>query len=239
MSDNQVEALRHLKVFSPADFGDRRIDIIGCGATGSRIAMSIAKLGISNLHLHDFDVVEAHNIANQFYGIEDVGRPKVEALAEHIKRFTGLEATVCSEKVDGSATLGNYVFLLTDTMASRKEIFEGAIRHKPHVDCMIETRMSADQGNVYSVRPSDIDEVKFWESTLCGDDVAEEGLCGARVTVGPTAELISGHAVWAFIRLFNWLTKDNFDKERPEVEHVFFPTANDQAMISTPTAVGV
>src|SRR6056297_1732350 len=119
---NQIEPLRHMSVFSPEQFGSKRIDIIGCGATGSRIALELAKLGVSNLHLWDFDKVESHNLANQAFELSHVGEKKVNALAEIIQRATGLEVVTHDEAVTGMTPLGNVVFLLTDTMASRKEI---------------------------------------------------------------------------------------------------------------------
>lgn len=217
---NMVEPNRHMSVFSPESFGNRRIDIVGCGATGSRIAMELAKLGVTNLHLWDFDKVESHNVANQLFGLGDVGKSKVVALGEEIKSKTGLECTLHDEAVTGRTRLGNVVFLLTDTMASRKEIWEGAIRYKPGVEVMLETRMGASEGRIYSIRPTSPPECRYWEGTLCDDEEASDSLCGARVTVNGTAVMICAHAVWAFIRWFRW-TQDT-DVARPELEVISY-----------------
>lgn len=160
-SGNIVDTMRHIKVFDPNTLNDQRIDIIGVGATGSRIAISLAKLGLQDIHIWDFDIVESHNIANQAFGLADCGRPKVEALAAIIKAQTGLDVTAHNEKVTGRTTLGNIVFLLTDTMASRKEIWDGAIRFKPQIQIMIETRMGVDEGRVYNIRPTIPADVDF------------------------------------------------------------------------------
>jgi tRNA A37 threonylcarbamoyladenosine dehydratase len=37
----------------------------------------------------DYDVVEDHNIAQQFFKLADCGKPKVEALKENVEVFTG------------------------------------------------------------------------------------------------------------------------------------------------------
>lgn len=197
-----VDTSRHISLFDPDNFAERRVDIIGCGATGSRIAIGLAKLGIENLHLWDFDVVEEHNIANQAYGIVDIGQLKVDALAEEIEYFTGIEPEVHNVAVDGTQPLGDVVFLLTDTMASRKQIWDGAIKFKPAIQVMFETRMGVDVGRLYAVKPWDLDHVKRWESSLCSDDEAEVSSCGTRITVGGTAEVISGLAQWAFMQWF-------------------------------------
>ena len=202
MGGNLIDPLRHLSVFDPHAFGQRRVDVIGAGATGSRITLSLAKLGVENLHVWDFDQVEEHNVANQVYGLGDIGSPKVDALAEIVKVQTGLAITAYNERVDGTQPLGDVVFVLTDTMASRKKIWEGAFRLKMRTSLMIETRMGADSGRIYAVNPNRPKEVKGWEATLYSDDEAEVSACGASVSVGPTAELISGLAVWQMIRWF-------------------------------------
>jgi hypothetical protein len=198
-----LDTNRHLSVFDPYAFGNRRVDIIGCGATGSRAALSIAKLGVKNIHCWDFDVVEGHNIANQAFGLDDVGKQKVVALQEMILRQTGtkIEAHDCA--YEGQEALGQIVFLLTDTMKSRKDIWESRIRYQPGVKLMIETRMGADQARIYAIDPVDREQVLYWEENWYGDDKAEVSACGTRISVGPTAEALSSFAVWSLIQWFD------------------------------------
>lgn len=217
MATNAVDALRHVKVFDPVIFGDRRVDVIGAGATGSRIAISLAKLGIVNLHVWDFDRIEAHNIANQAFGVGDIGKFKVDALADHIKALTGLDIVKHNEPATPESEFGSVVFMLTDTMKSRAEIWEGAIEYKHNVEVMIETRMGAYEGRIFTVRPNVPTECDFWRATLFKDEEATASLCGSAITVGPTAEMISGYAVWQFIR---WWKHFNDGDKMPENEVV-------------------
>lgn len=197
-----IDPLRHMEIFDPVAFGERRVDVIGAGATGSRIAMSLAKLGISCIHVWDFDSIEEHNIANQLYGNHQIGEFKVDALQAIIKQFTDTEIVIHNEKVTDQE-LGNIVFVLTDTMASRKEIWEKCIKYKLHVNRMIETRMGAEEMQIYTIDPCQPTQVEAWEGTLFEDEEIEETTaCGASTTVGPTAELVSGFAVWQLIRWF-------------------------------------
>ncbi|HEY9787019.1 MAG TPA: ThiF family adenylyltransferase [Candidatus Obscuribacterales bacterium] len=216
---NQVDITRHVDVFSRDAFGDRRIDVIGAGATGSRIVLSLAKLGLENIHVWDFDVVEAHNIANQVYSLEDVGKLKVDALEAIVKEQTGLSIHKHAERVDGTQQLGDVVFLLVDTMAARKEIWTKGIRYKMRTKLMIETRMGVDEGRVYTVVPTRPAHVKGWEATLYDDKVAEVSACGASITVGPTAEMVSGLAVWQLVR---WQTINEGKEDKLENELMFF-----------------
>jgi hypothetical protein len=62
------------------------IAVIGCGRTGSIVAFMLAALGIRHLTLIDPDVIEPHNLAEMdVVGDADVGRPKVEAAADHLR----------------------------------------------------------------------------------------------------------------------------------------------------------
>jgi len=216
---NTINTQRHLDVFSNVAFGDRRIDVIGAGATGSRIAVSLAKLGVNNIHVWDFDKVEAHNIANQAYAICDIGRFKVDALHDLVRAQTGLTLNVHNEKVDGTQILGDVVFLLTDTMSSRRLIWDNSIRFKMRTKLMIETRMGADQGRCYTVCPIRPSHVKGWEETLYNDDNGQLSACNSPISVGPTAEYLAGLAVWQLIRWFaienaaDQTTGDSLDHE--------------------------
>lgn len=197
-----VEATRHLDVFSPTDFGNRKVSVIGCGATGSRIALSLAKLGVKNLVCHDFDTVESHNIANQAFYPSHTGMKKVEALRQLIAKQALSEVNVSDQEVIGPEISSEVVFLLTDTMSSRKAIWSH-VKYKPHTSLIVETRMGADSCRVYAINPCDPNHIDQYEKTLYEDqEVAEESACGASVSVGPTAEIVSGLAVWQMVRWF-------------------------------------
>lgn len=198
-TENLVSPLRHLAHFSPTEFGDTPVHIIGCGATGSRIALEVAKLGVRVIHLWDFDKVEAHNVANQIFGLNHVGMSKVDALSQIIKEQTGLKVCAHNEKVTGEQELEGFVFLLTDTMSSRKEIWDKALKYKVRVLRMVETRMGANEGRIYSINSCSAQDVEFWEKQWYPDTAAETSVCGSEVTVGGTAAVVSGLATWALI----------------------------------------
>lgn len=195
-----IDATRHESVFDPTKWTDR-VDVIGVGATGSKIALSLAKLGVKNLHIWDHDEVEEHNIANQSYDLADIGRLKVEALSDAILRATGTSVTTHGAwtPTKGRAA-GAVVFCMVDSMAVRTEIFE-LYRVSPVVRLVIDSRMAADYGSLLTYRPGEPDTLARYKATLFSDDDAhvEVSACGTAITVGPTGDIISGYAVWAFI----------------------------------------
>lgn len=211
-----VNPLRHMEVFDPRSFGRRRVDVIGVGATGSHVVVSLAKLGVDNIHVWDPDKVESHNVANQAFGNGDIGSPKVEALARIVKALTGDEIATHCERVTGDTQgLGDLVFLLVDSMKTRREIFEGALQSNLTTQLLIETRMGADSGRIYSFNPNVPAEVDRWLKTLYEDRPVTTTACGASTTVGPTAQIIANFAVWQMIRWFKAVDA----KQGLELEH--------------------
>jgi len=201
MEKAAISYSRQLSVFKPLLF-KKKVDVIGAGATGSHVAYVLGKMGVQDIRVFDFDDIEEHNIPNQMYRLKDVGKPKVEALQDIIKEFTEIEIEAVNLKVEKGCGYkpGNIVFILTDTMSSRKEIFKEFLRLKFGVEQVIETRMSADSGRIYSFTPTQLSHIESWEATLYDDEEAEESLCGTSVSVAATAINIATLAVWQMIK---------------------------------------
>jgi hypothetical protein len=194
-----IDVSRHRSVFEPTDWNPRRVDVIGVGATGSRVAYGLAKLGVTGLHVWDHDSVEPHNLANQMYGLGDIGRRKTEALSRRIFKDTGTTVTQHGEWTPGAA-VGEVVFALVDSMAVRSAIFD-SYRYNSVVRLIIDTRLGADSGFVLCYRPATSEAARY-QATLYSDEdaITEVSACGTAITVPPTADIVSGYAVWEFIR---------------------------------------
>ncbi len=63
---------------------DRIIAIAGCGGLGSNIAISLARCGIENFILADFDRVEKSNLNRQHFFLNDIGELKTKALSKYL-----------------------------------------------------------------------------------------------------------------------------------------------------------
>lgn len=190
---------RQRDLFSPDDFGEKQVHIVGAGATGSFVAFLLAKMGVTNIHVWDFDIIEDHNLPNQMYRIDDIGKPKVEALGEVIEAFTGIKITPHNEVVTKDTELNGIVFLLVDSMEVRKEIWDGAIKYNLGIELMVETRLAISTGMIYSINPCLPDEIAFWESNWYPDKEAEESACSNRA-ISPTVSLIASYAVWKLLK---------------------------------------
>ena len=62
------------------------VGIAGVGGLGSNAAISLARAGIGRLILVDFDSVEEKNLDRQYYFLDQIGKVKVEALKDNIKK---------------------------------------------------------------------------------------------------------------------------------------------------------
>lgn len=62
----------------------KRVMIVGLGSFGSQIAIELAKAGVGNFALFDFDRVELHNLARHTSTTKDLGRLKTDVLYESI-----------------------------------------------------------------------------------------------------------------------------------------------------------
>jgi molybdopterin-synthase adenylyltransferase len=64
---------------------NKKVLIIGLGSFGSQIAVDLAKSGVGNFTLIDYDILEAPNIARHVCDLRDLGRFKTKAIKDHIK----------------------------------------------------------------------------------------------------------------------------------------------------------
>ncbi len=61
------------------------IAVAGLGGLGSNVALALARAGVGEIFLVDFDTVDITNLNRQQYSISDLGRAKTTALAEKIR----------------------------------------------------------------------------------------------------------------------------------------------------------
>jgi hypothetical protein len=136
-------------------------------------------MGCSNLTIWDFDTVEEHNIANQLYPIDAVGKLKVEALSAVVEGFGGLRPQVVPKAFAAEERVSGVVCACVDTMEARRQIWQ-AVRFKPAVSLYLDARVAGEIGVLYTVKPCDIHQVRFYEQTLYSDEEALDLPCTER-----------------------------------------------------------
>lgn len=200
-----ISFIRQMDVINPALF-EHEINVIGAGATGSWAVLFLAKMGFKIINVWDFDEVEDHNLPNQAFQLKSVGKSKAEEIKRIVDTASDVEINVFNEAFEGGDTVNGVVFVLTDTMKSRSEIWMESLKYNPNVKLVIETRMDYNGGRVYTVDPMNMTHIQKYEETLYTDEeatTAGPSACGATATIVTTAVDIVSHAIWNMINWFN------------------------------------
>jgi ThiF family len=154
------------------------VTVIGAGATGSFTALSLAKMGVRDITVFDYDSVEEHNLPNQFYRMCDIGKPKVYALREIIEEFEGITISARNEKYRGQKLEG-IVIVSVDSMDARIHIWT-FVKENPGVKLFIDSRMGAEVMRIYSFNPNDPHECGKYEESLYPSSEAVQVRCTAK-----------------------------------------------------------
>ena len=154
------------------------VTVIGAGAVGSFVTLTLAKMGLSQLTVFDDDIVDAGNLPSQFYRLEDLGKRKVQALAALVTSFEDVQIVAITRRFEGGP-LGGIVVGAVDSMASRRLIWD-AVRFDPRVRLLLDCRMGGLVSIVRPVRPANPTIVRGYEATLHSDAEALEEPCSAR-----------------------------------------------------------
>ena len=199
-----MDLSKSFEYFDPTAINDR-CHIIGCGSVGSTIAENLARLGVKDFVLYDFDIVEPHNIANQMFVNSDIKKLKVEATKRIIVDINpdAADDIVLEPKGWNGKMLSGYIFLCVDNIELRRKIVEQHM-HSPSVKVMFDIRTLLESGQHYA---ADWSSAKDKKDFLAGmqfshEEAAEEtpvSACGVTLGVCTTVRLICGLAVNNFI----------------------------------------
>lgn len=149
------------------------------------------------LQLIDFDVVDESNVTTQGYGQSDIGRPKVEALAEELQRIDShLLVGTINDRWRPSRTTEDVVFCCVDSISARAAIWRSV---GPGCRFWSDGRMRAEVIRVLSVAGPEGRE--HYPATLFPQAEADVGHCTARSTLY-TANIAAGLMLHQFTR---WL----------------------------------
>lgn len=179
---NEMDFLRQLDLVDPEKLAALEVTVIGAGGIGSPVVLALAKMGVRRITVYDDDVVEPHNLPNQWYRMGDVGRPKVEALRDIVHEYTGVEIDAHNERFEDQP-VGGVVISGVDSMDTRIAIWNRAMKMNPRVELFIDGRMGGEQFYVYAVRPCDPDDIEWYEKLLYPSAEAAEIPCSARSIV--------------------------------------------------------
>ena len=184
---------------------DSRIHIVGCGSVGSTVAENLARCGLTRFTLWDFDTVEQHNIVNQMFRQQDVGRLKAEALKDILTDINPDIAQHIELKSKGwhGKLMSGYIFLCVDSVELRREIVEKHM-DSPYVKAVFDFRTLLESAQHYAADWSDIKSKQNLLNSMqfSHEEAAEEtpvSACGITLGVATTVRLVCAIGVNNFI----------------------------------------
>ena len=184
---------------------DTRIHIVGCGSVGSTIAENLARCGVKNMTLWDFDTVEPHNIVNQMFTQNHVGKLKVEALKDILTDINPEIVDGIELKPEGwkGKLMSGYIFLCVDSIELRREIVEKHM-DSPYVKAVFDFRTLLEGAQHYAADWSNFKMKKDLLNSMqfSHEEAKEEtpvSACGVTLGVATTVRLICALGVNNYI----------------------------------------
>lgn len=200
-----MDLSKSYEFFQPEKY-DGRIHIIGCGSVGSTLAENLARCGVTKMTLWDFDTVESHNIVNQMFSQQHIGKSKVEALADilvDINPYIKDELELQPKGWQGKL-LSGYIFLCVDDISIRRNFVEKHM-DSPFVKAVFDVRTMltgaqhyAAPWDNYKLKQTLLDSMQFTH-----EEAAEEtpvSACGITLGIVTTVRLICALCVNNFIK---------------------------------------
>lgn len=183
---------------------EKVIVLAGVGGIGSNMAVILAKLNPSAIYIFDDDLVESFNLAGQFYSNEDIGKPKVEALAASINKYTNYSSIFALNRrfMPGEEVIADIMICGFDNMRARKDFFAAWKSHvmtlseERRKDCLfIDGRLTADEFQIFCMTGTDnfyMDD--YVNNYLFNDYEAQRETCSYKQT-GFLADMIGAFMV--------------------------------------------
>ena len=172
-----------------------KVAIVGLGGLGSNVALWLARLGVGQLLLYDFDKVELSNLNRQYYFLEDVGQYKATALLGHLKAvnpYGNYHSRVVQLTEDNLAELLSEAHIVCEALdkpEAKALLVNGVLESFPDKYLVSASGLagfaSSASMQVRQVTPH------FY---LCGDgvsDMLQLPLCGARVGLCAAQEALT------------------------------------------------
>lgn len=200
--------------FDPAKCTDR-IHIIGCGSVGSTVAELLARFGLTNVCLYDFDVVEEHNLANQMFTTKNLYKPKLEGVYDRwvdINPEAAKTIKLFGDGWDGNK-LSGYVFLCVDNIELRKRIVEEN-KYNLNIKAMFDFRTALTSAQHYAADWSKQNDISALLDTMDFTHAEAEknvpvSACKVSLCVMPTVWSVAMAGVVNFI---NFIREGRLEK---------------------------
>lgn len=167
------------------------IVLAGIGGIGSYIALLLARMKPKALFLYDDDEVETVNMAGQLYSINDVGKKKVDALADICSSFALYDSVFAiPEKFTLESEASDIMICGFDSMEARNLYYHKWLNHIKELDddrqkhCLfLDGRLAAEEFQVFCITGDDTYSQELYRTKyLFDDEQADATVCSYKQT---------------------------------------------------------
>ena len=167
----------------------KKVGIAGAGGLGSNCAVALARVGIGELVIADFDTVDPGNLNRQYYFYDQIGMKKVFALQENIGRINPeVKVTVHDVVLDENNLPGIFygcdVIVEAFDLAGMKEMIIETVQSKlPGIPLVVGLGLAGwgDNNSISTRRIGDL--------YICGDEKSETS--GSMPPLAPRVGIVS------------------------------------------------
>ncbi len=175
----------------------KKVGIAGCGGIGSNCAVALARVGVGNLVIADFDVIELSNLNRQYFFHDQIGLPKATCLKQNILRVNPqvqVEEHIIklqSQDIIDLFSDCDVIIEAFDKVDMKKMIIQTILIQMP-TKYLISGNGMAGWGNSDSIKPFYSDQL-----ILCGDMMSEASVNNPPIAprVGIVSNMMANEAL--------------------------------------------
>lgn len=175
----------------------KKVGIAGCGGIGSNCAVALARVGVGNLIIADFDVIELSNLNRQYFFHDQIGLPKATCLKQNILRVNPevqVEEHIIklqSQDIIDLFSDCDIIIEAFDRVDMKKMIIQTVLTQMP-TKYLISGNGMAGWGNSDSIKPFYSDQL-----IMCGDMMREASVNNPPIAprVGIVSNMMANEAL--------------------------------------------
>ncbi len=176
------------------------VAVAGLGGLGSHVAIALARMGVGNIHIIDYDIVDITNLNRQQYFLNHIGMYKTEALRQqilNINPYINIDTDcikVTEQNIKQLFCNNDIICEAFDNAESKAMLVNGILEYFPEKKLVAASGLAGYQSSniIHTRRISK----NFY---LCGDEVTE--ISEQNVLTAPRAGLCACHQSNMIIRL--------------------------------------
>lgn len=216
----------------------KSIVLAGVGGIGSYVAFLLSRMKPSLLTIYDPDIVEEVNMSGQLYSKNDVGKAKVDSIANMIADYSNFFGTMSVRGEVTDISPADHIMICGfDNMKARRLFFNSWLFHVSSLPeeekkkCLfIDGRLAAEEFQVFCITGDDrYHQDIYMKEYLFSDAEADETICSYKQT-SHCANMIGSIIVNLFVNFVANECEPLIPRDLPfittyDAERMFFKTS--------------